>query len=56
VANEVGEGKGFDQNRNSVILMKRDGAGQVASDVWPNQSKEDIARQLVGEIIHVFGY
>lgn len=54
VANEVGEGKGFDQNSNSVTLMKRDANGTVTSNAWPDQTKDAIAKQLVSEIVNFF--
>ncbi len=54
VANEVGEGKGFDQGENTVTLLKRDGVGKTASTAWPQQSKDAIARQLVDEIAKAF--
>jgi phosphopantothenoylcysteine decarboxylase/phosphopantothenate--cysteine ligase len=54
VANEVGEGKGFDQDDNEVILLQRDVKGQTQSNTWPRQSKEAIARELVQSIIKHF--
>jgi len=54
LANEVGAGKGFDQDDNQVTLLRRDAKGSVISDAWPMQSKELIARQLVDEMIHAF--
>jgi phosphopantothenoylcysteine decarboxylase/phosphopantothenate--cysteine ligase len=53
VVNEVGKGKGFDVDNNEVILVRRHG-NEVAQAAWPLQSKEQIARQLVDEIINVF--
>lgn len=49
VANEVGNGKGFDQDNNEVTLLRR-GSSPAA---WPRQSKEQVARQLVEEIVTV---
>ena len=50
VANEVGEGKAFDQDDNQVTLLRRGAKGAITSDAWPNQSKQAIAQQLVEEI------
>jgi len=54
LANEVGNGKGFDQNNNSVTLIKRDAANAVTSEAWPDQGKDAIAKQLVDEIVKFF--
>jgi phosphopantothenoylcysteine decarboxylase/phosphopantothenate--cysteine ligase len=51
LANEVGDGKTFDQDDNQVTLLRRDAAGNIAASDWPRMSKRDIARQLVGEIV-----
>ena len=49
-ANEVGAGKGFEQDENQITLLRRDGA----EEVWPQQNKQDIARRLTDEIIKFF--
>jgi phosphopantothenoylcysteine decarboxylase/phosphopantothenate--cysteine ligase len=54
LANEVGDGKAFDQNDNQVTLLRRDSAGTIASAEWPHQSKQDVARQLTEDIITFF--
>ncbi|MDD5587405.1 MAG: bifunctional phosphopantothenoylcysteine decarboxylase/phosphopantothenate--cysteine ligase CoaBC [Alphaproteobacteria bacterium] len=50
VANEVGSGKAFGKDDNEVTLLRRIASGGAKADHWPSQSKENIARQLVGEI------
>jgi len=50
LANEVGENKGFNEDENEVILLRRPAKGKVKPELWPRQSKELIARQLVEEI------
>jgi phosphopantothenoylcysteine decarboxylase/phosphopantothenate--cysteine ligase len=54
VANEVGDGKGFDSDENEVTLLRRDAKGQITPSAWPRQSKDVIARQLADEIARVF--
>jgi phosphopantothenoylcysteine decarboxylase/phosphopantothenate--cysteine ligase len=54
LANEVGDGKAFDQDDNHVTLLRRDAKGQVARDAWARQSKDAVARQLVDNIINHF--
>jgi phosphopantothenoylcysteine decarboxylase / phosphopantothenate---cysteine ligase len=54
VANEVGSGKAFGKDDNEVTLLRRDAKGDIKADHWPSQSKESIARQLVGEIVTFF--
>ncbi|HEU0117063.1 MAG TPA: phosphopantothenoylcysteine decarboxylase, partial [Alphaproteobacteria bacterium] len=49
VANEVGEGKAFDQDENEVTLLRKTGA-----ENWERQSKHNIARQLADEIVTFF--
>lgn len=51
LANEVGPGKAFDVDDNQVTLIRRS-IKDVQS--WPHQTKEQIAQQLVEEIIHSF--
>jgi phosphopantothenoylcysteine decarboxylase/phosphopantothenate--cysteine ligase len=51
LANEVGAGKGFDKDDNKVTLLRKD----AKPEHWPRQSKEQIARRLVGEIVAWFG-
>ncbi len=53
VANEVGANKGFDSDENEVALLHRDARGQIASAMWPRQSKENVARQLADEIVKI---
>ena len=50
VANEVGEARAFDRDDNEVTLLRRD----AAPENWPRQSKENIARGLVDEIVSFF--
>ncbi len=54
VANDVGSGKVFNQDDNEVTLLRRDGKGQTQSDAWPRQSKDQVARALVEEIVSFF--
>lgn len=54
LANEVGAEKGFNQDDNQVTLLRYDARGSLTTDAWPIQSKMEIARQLVDEIIHAF--
>jgi phosphopantothenoylcysteine decarboxylase/phosphopantothenate--cysteine ligase len=54
LANEVGAGRGFDQDDNEVTLLRRDAKGAIAASAWPQQSKIEIARQLADEIAKVF--
>ncbi|MGE3623347.1 MAG: bifunctional phosphopantothenoylcysteine decarboxylase/phosphopantothenate--cysteine ligase CoaBC [Bdellovibrionales bacterium] len=54
LANDVADGKGFDAGDNEVALLRRGAKGDVAVTNWPRQSKEEIARQLAGEIAAVF--
>lgn len=54
LANRVGEGQGFDGDENQVTLLRRDAAGNMSADAWPSQSKRDIARRLVHEIVSRF--
>jgi phosphopantothenoylcysteine decarboxylase/phosphopantothenate--cysteine ligase len=51
VANEVGDGKAFDQDDNEVTLLRRT---STAPESWPRQSKNNIARQLADEIVKFF--
>jgi phosphopantothenoylcysteine decarboxylase / phosphopantothenate---cysteine ligase len=53
VANEVGNGKAFGKDDNEVTLLRHDAKGNLTADAWPAQSKDNIARQLVGEIVKV---
>lgn len=50
VANEVGAGKGFDQDENEVTLLRRGSSPQN----WSRQRKQNIARQLADEISSYF--
>ncbi|MDX2027428.1 MAG: bifunctional phosphopantothenoylcysteine decarboxylase/phosphopantothenate--cysteine ligase CoaBC [Alphaproteobacteria bacterium] len=49
VANDVSNGKVFDQDDNEVTFLRRSAPPQT----WPRQSKEQVARQLVQEIVNV---
>ncbi len=51
VANEVGNGKAFGNDHNEVALMRADKKGKITTAHWPSQTKNSIAKQLVGEII-----
>lgn len=51
LANEVGNGKAFGKDENEVTLMRHDAKGKITTDHWPSQSKDNVARQLVEEII-----
>ena len=53
LANEVGNGKAFDQDDNQVTLLRREKSGVNQTD-WPRQSKQNIARQLADEIAVFF--
>ncbi len=55
VANEVGNGKAFGNDHNEVALMRQDKKGKIQTEHWPRQSKDAIAKQLVGEIVKTFG-
>jgi phosphopantothenoylcysteine decarboxylase/phosphopantothenate--cysteine ligase len=55
LANEVGAGKGFDADENEITLLRRVGKS-VAHDIWPRQSKHNIARQLADEIVNAFSF
>ena len=50
VANQVGEGIGFDQDENQVSLLRYGPDKRVIASAWPMQSKQEIARRLVQEI------
>jgi phosphopantothenoylcysteine decarboxylase/phosphopantothenate--cysteine ligase len=54
LANEVGENKAFDQDDNQITFLQRDANGQIMQEAWPRQNKDQIARQLVDNIIHYF--
>ncbi len=54
LANEVGEGKGFSEDDNELILLRRAAKGKVKPEIWPRQSKDLIARHLVEEIVAAF--
>jgi phosphopantothenoylcysteine decarboxylase/phosphopantothenate--cysteine ligase len=54
LANEVGSGKGFNQDENEITLLRRDAKGGITSSSWPRQSKDNIARQLADEIALFF--
>ena len=51
VANEVSESKGFNEDDNEVVLLRKTANGEVVSQQWPRQSKTAIARQLTDEIV-----
>ena len=51
LANEVGTDKAFDRDDNQVTLIRH---GQEQVEPWPRQTKEQIAGQLVTEIIRFF--
>jgi RecG-like helicase len=55
VANEVGQGKVFDQDDNQVILIRRapNNRQDIITETWPEQNKTQIARRL-GEAISNF--
>ncbi len=50
VLNDVGGGKVFGENDNTVTLLRRDNAPET----WERQSKQDVARQLVQKISGIF--
>ncbi len=54
LANEVGDGKAFGEDENEMILLRATAKGKVKPELWPRQSKEQIARQLVEEIVAEF--
>jgi len=54
LANQVGDGKGFEQDDNQITLLRRDAKGTITTDEWPQQSKQNIARQLAEDIITFF--
>ncbi len=54
LANEVGDGKAFRQDENQMTLIRRDQTGVTTTEAWPTQSKHNIARQLVNEMIAHF--
>ena len=55
VANEVGHGKAFGKDDNEVTLLRRDAKGKITVAPWKSQSKDNVARQLVGEIVKTLG-
>lgn len=54
LVNEVGNGKGFDQDENQLTLLRCDSQGKTTYIPWPHQSKQAIAQQLAEEISHLF--
>ncbi len=54
IANEVASDKGFGENDNQVTLLRRGENNRVVESAWPLQSKDEIARRLVLEIIDYF--
>lgn len=51
LANKVGENDAFDKDDNQVTLLMR---GSKEAQAWPHQSKQQIAQQLVDQIILSF--
>lgn len=51
VLNDVGGGKVFGADDNSVTLFRKNADGTLASDTWEKAGKADIAKALVQEII-----
>ena len=54
LANQVGAGMAFDQDDNQITMVRCDGSGKTVFVEWPHQSKQNIARQLAGEIASAF--
>lgn len=48
--NDVGNGKVFGAEQNTITLLKRDTKGDVAIDAWPAMTKQDVARRLVAQV------
>ncbi|HEX2753418.1 MAG TPA: bifunctional phosphopantothenoylcysteine decarboxylase/phosphopantothenate--cysteine ligase CoaBC [Alphaproteobacteria bacterium] len=48
--NDVGNGKVFGEDRNTITLLKRDAKGDISSDAWPAMDKQDVARRLVSQV------
>ena len=53
LANAVGDGKGFDQERNAVTLLYAH-AGALHAEPWPEAGKAHIASELVQRIAQHF--
>ncbi len=51
LANQVGGGKGFGAEENSVTLLRREAKGTISAQAWPTLSKTAIAQKLVEEIV-----
>jgi phosphopantothenoylcysteine decarboxylase/phosphopantothenate--cysteine ligase len=54
VANEVGLGKVFGQDKNQVTLLRRDVSGKIVPHKWQALSKDAVARRLVQEMQSYF--
>lgn len=48
--NDVGNGKVFGEEQNTITLLKRDAKGDVSADAWPAMAKQDVARRLVAQV------
>ena len=48
--NDVGNGKVFGEDQNTITLLKRDAKGAVSADAWPAMAKQDVARHLVAQV------
>ncbi|MFA6280310.1 MAG: bifunctional phosphopantothenoylcysteine decarboxylase/phosphopantothenate--cysteine ligase CoaBC [Bdellovibrionales bacterium] len=51
LANQVGGGKGFGAEENSVTLLKHTAKGTVTAEPWPTLSKTALAQKLVDAIV-----
>ncbi len=51
VLNDVGNGRVFGEDRNTVTLLKRQKDGAVLADAWPAMAKQDVARRLTDQIV-----
>ncbi|MBI1215348.1 MAG: bifunctional phosphopantothenoylcysteine decarboxylase/phosphopantothenate--cysteine ligase CoaBC [Alphaproteobacteria bacterium] len=50
VLNDVGGGKIFGQDENTVTLLRRDADSKLDAETWPELSKKDVARRLADKI------
>ena len=48
--NEVGSGKVFGEDQNTITLLKRNDKGDVSTEAWPAMAKQDVARRLVAQV------
>jgi phosphopantothenoylcysteine decarboxylase/phosphopantothenate--cysteine ligase len=51
LANDVSGDKAFNQDSNQVTLVARGAGGKIVATPWPQQTKEQIARQLADAIV-----